>query len=78
MYLPTATTSERSILPTQALEAAHQGAQAGGVEEIHLTEVGDDVPGAAGEKPDYALATRGAVYASTSPLTCRTASLRRW
>ena len=41
---------ERSILLTQALEAAHQGAQAGGVQEIDLAEVGDDVPGAVGEK----------------------------
>ena len=54
---------ERSVLLTQALEAAYHCPQAGGVQETHLAQVGDDVPDAVGEQPDDAVAhLRGGVH----------------
>jgi len=54
---------ERAVLLAQPPEAADQGTQAGGVQEVHLAQVRDDVPDAAGEQADDPLAElRGGVH----------------
>jgi len=46
---------ERPARETQSLEAAHQGTEAGGVHELRVAQIRDDVQDAVGEKLDHPL-----------------------